>query len=52
MGVLNEKRCKIFLHPYKSYSEWLDRPNEDSQTNLMSKITKLHDVNIFNILII
>ena len=41
-GGLSEKQW--YEHPYKSYPDWLDRPNENSKTNLISKIKKLGDV--------
>ena len=44
-GGLSEKQW--YNHPYKSYYNWLDRPNEKSKTNLISKIKKLGDVYLY-----
>ena len=45
-GGLSEKQW--YEHPYKSYPDWLDRPNENSKTNLISKIKKLGDIYLYN----
>ena len=44
-GGLTEKQW--YDHPYKSYPDWLDRPNENLKTNLISKIKKQGDVYLY-----
>jgi hypothetical protein len=44
-GGLTKKQW--YEHPYKDDPSWLDRPNENSKTNLISKIKKLGDVYLY-----
>ena len=44
-GGLSEKQW--YIHPYKSCPDWLDRPNENSKTNLISRIKKLGNVYLY-----
>ena len=44
-GGLTEKQW--YEHPYKDDPSWLDRHNEKSKTNLISKIKKLGDIYLY-----